>query len=145
MPTPSDAEDSIRRLLDAQVAGWNAGDAAAWSQGYAPDAGFVNILGMQFQGRQANERRHAELFASLFKGSHLHLQSLAIRTLGDAMAIAEAVLDLTHFRGLPPGIRPSIGNELLRTRMLHVLVREGGGWRIVFSQNTAVMPMPPAE
>ena len=145
MPASPTAEDSIRRLLDAQVAGWNAGDAAAWSREFVPDAGFVNILGMRFQGRQAYERRHAELFATLFKGSHLDLQELTVRTLGDSAAIAEAVLDLTHFPKLPPGIRPSIGKEVLRTRMLYVLVREGSDWHIVFSQNTAVMPMPPSE
>jgi hypothetical protein len=65
--------------------------------------------------------------------------------LGASGAIADAVLDLTHFRKLPPGIRATTGNDLLRTRMHYVLAREGVRWLVVFSQNTAVMPMPPAD
>ncbi|HJR13471.1 MAG TPA: SgcJ/EcaC family oxidoreductase [Rhodanobacteraceae bacterium] len=136
-------EESIRRLLEGQVAAWNAGDAAAWCKDFTSDSVFVNILGMRFDGRENNARRHGELFAGVFKGSRLELHALEIRLLGDCAAIAGAVLDLKHFRGLPPGIRPTIGNEVLRTRMHYALIREGARWWIVFSQNTAVMPMPP--
>lgn len=138
-------EAPIRRLLEQQVAGWNAGDAEAWCERFTPDAGFVNILGMHFEGRDANARRHAELFAGIFKGSHLEIGDLRIRMLDDTAAIADAVLDLSGFRKLPPGIRPSIGKDLLRTRMHYVLVRAADGWCIVFSQNTAVMPTPLAD
>lgn len=135
-------EDAIRQLLGEQVAAWNAGDAKAWCKDFTPDAGFVNILGMHFQGRDANERRHAELFTGIFKGSRLEVHELKVRVLGDAAAIADAVLDLTRFRGLPPGIRPTRGDAVLQTRMHYVLVREADRWRIIFSQNTAVMPSP---
>ena len=136
-------EDAICQLLDEQVAAWNAGDAEAWCKDFTHDAEFVNILGMHFQGRDANARRHGELFGSIFKGSHLELQDVKVRVFGDSAAIAEAVLDLTHFRGLPPGIRPTCGDGVLQTRMHYVLVHEADRWRIVFSQNTAVMPLPP--
>lgn len=145
MQTSLTTEDSIRRLLGEQVAAWNRGDAEAWCKDFTSDAEFVNILGMHFQGRDANAHRHAELFAGIFKGSYLELQELTVRVLGDATAIADAVLDLTRFRGLPPGIRASHGNELLRTRMHYVLIREADRWCVVFSQNTAVMPAPPLE
>lgn len=140
-PTP-DHGDAIRRLLDEQVAAWNAGDAQAWSKDFTPDAGFVNILGMHFEGRDANARRHHELFAGVFKGSRLEMGDTTVQSLGDATAIAQVVLDLTGFRGLPPGIRPTHGDGLLRTRMHYVFVHAAGRWQIVFSQNTAVMPMP---
>lgn len=130
-------------MLGEQVAAWNRGDAEAWCKDFTPDAEFVNILGVHFQGSDANAHRHAELFAGIFKGSHLELQELTVRVLGDATAMADAVLDLTHFRGLPPGIRASHGNELLRTRIHYVLIRQADRWCVVFSQNTAVIPAPP--
>jgi uncharacterized protein (TIGR02246 family) len=143
MHATSPGEDSIRRLLEEQVAAWNAGDAEGWCKHFAPDAGFVNILGMRFEGRDANAHRHAELFAGIFKGSRLEIRDLEIRVLDAASAIADAVLDLAHFQKLPPGIRPTIGNDVLRTRMHYVMVRDGDGWCVVYSQNTAVMSMPP--
>lgn len=99
---------------------------------------------MRIDGRQDNARRHGKLFAAVFKHRRLEICEPGIRLLGDSTAIADATLDLKHFRGLPPGIRPTIGDDVLRTRMHYVLVREGDRWSVVFSQNTAVMPLPPA-
>jgi hypothetical protein len=103
----------------------------------------VNIIGARFENRDANLRRHAMLFATIFKGSRLVVREMNIRALGDFTACADLVLDLTGFSKLPPGIRPSIGNDVLRTRMHYVLVHEGTRWWIVFSQNSAVMPPSP--
>jgi len=145
MQSSSTPEDAIRRLLDEQVAAWNAGDAEGWCKDFAEDSDFVNIIGARFENRDANMRRHAELFASIFKGSRLAVRDLRIRVLGDSTAFADLVLDLTGFSKLPPGIRPSIGNDVLRTRMHYVLIHDGARWWIVFSQNNAVMPLPLPE
>lgn len=135
-------EESIRRLLDAQVAAWNEGDAEGWCKDFTEDSEFVNILGMRFRGKDANTTRHAELFAGIFKGSDLRMNDLSVHMLGRATAIADAVLELTRFRGLPPGIRAT-RDGLLQTRMHYVLAQDDGGrWCVVFSQNTAVMPLP---
>lgn len=139
---PITAEQPIRQLLDAQVAAWNAGDADGWCRDFVPDAAFVNILGMRFEGRDANAVRHGELFATIFKGSRLEARDVTIRTIGDAAAFADLVLDLTGFRALPPGIRPSAGDGVLSTRMHYAFEFTDGRWRIVLSQNTAVMPLP---
>ena len=102
----------------------------------------MNIIGARLGNRDANVRRHADLFATIFKGSRLAVREMKIRVLGDFTAIANLVIDLTGFSKLPPGIRPSIGNDVLRTRMHYVLIQDGARWRIVFSQNNAVMPLP---
>lgn len=138
---PSADEDAIRQLLDKQVASWNAGDAEGWCRDFTEDSEFVNIIGACFEDRDANVRRHAELFATIFKGSRLAVREMKIRALGDFTASADLVLDLTGFSRLPPGIRPT-HDAVLATRMHYVLVREADRWRIVFSQNTAVMPLP---
>lgn len=142
MSTSLAAEDLIRSLLEAQIAAWNAGDAEGWCKDFTEDSEFVNIIGAHFENRDANLRRHAALFATIFKGSRLAVREMKIRVLGDFTAIANLVIDLTGFSKLPPGIRPSIGNDVLRTRMHYVLIQDGARWRIVFSQNNAVMPPP---
>lgn len=142
MQTPPTTEDAIRRLLEAQIAAWNAGDAEGWCKDFTHDSEFVNIIGAHFENREANVRRHAELFATIFRGSRLVVREMRIRVLGDFTAIADLVLDLTGFSKLPPGIRPSIGNDVLRTRMHYVLIHESARWWIVFSQNNAVMSLP---
>jgi uncharacterized protein (TIGR02246 family) len=133
-------EDAIRQLLDQQIAAWNAGDAEGWCRDFTEDSAFVNIIGARFEDRDANLRRHAQLFATIFKDSQLVVREVRIRVLGDFTATADLVLDLTGFSKLPPGIRPSIGNDVLRTRMHYVLIHDGTRWWIVFSQNNAVMP-----
>lgn len=128
----SSDEETIRKLLEAPVAAWNAGDADGWCRDFTSDSAFVNILGMRFDGRENNARRHGELFASVFKNSRNEIVELKIRMLGNFVAIADALLDLKNFRKLPPGIRPSIGNDVLRTRMHYVLIHDGARWWIVF-------------
>ncbi|HKT42703.1 MAG TPA: SgcJ/EcaC family oxidoreductase [Rhodanobacteraceae bacterium] len=145
MQPPPVPEDAIRQLLDEQIAAWNAGDAEGWCKDFTEDSEFVNIIGARFEDRDANVRRHAELFATIFKGSRLAMREVRIRVLGSSAAFADLVLDLTGFSRLPPGIRPSIGNDVLRTRMHYVLIHDGTRWWIVFSQNNAVMPLPPQE
>ena len=145
MSKSSTAEALIRNLLDEQIAAWNAGDAEGWCRDFTEDSEFVNIIGARFEDRDANVRRHAELFATIFKGSRLAMREVRIRLLGSSAAFADLVLDLTGFSRLPPGIRPSIGNDVLRTRMHYVLIHDGTRWWIVFSQNNAVMPLPPQE
>lgn len=117
MSTAPTAEDLISNLLEAQIAAWNAGDAEGWCKDFTEDSEFVNIIGARFENRGANMRRHAELFATIFKDSRLALREMRIRVLGTSAAFADLVLDLTGFSKLPPGIRPSIGNDVLRTRM----------------------------
>jgi uncharacterized protein (TIGR02246 family) len=143
MSKSSTAEDLIRSLLEAQIAAWNAGDAEGWCRDFTEDSEFVNIIGAHFESRGANLRRHTELFATIFKGSRLAICEMRIRMLGDFTATSDLVLDLTGFSKLPPGIRPSIGNDVLRTRMHYVLVHDSARWWIVFSQNSAVMPPSP--
>lgn len=143
-PTPGMAgEDPIRRLLADQVAGWNAADAEAWGEHLAEDADFINILGMHFRGRQAAVQRHAELFDTAFKGSRLGMDVDRIRHLGRSAAVAETTLRLSGYRRLPPGIHPTTGDGTLRTRMTYVFAHEGGRWRIVLAQNTAIMRRDP--
>lgn len=133
------AEQEIRRILAAQVDGWNRGDAAAYGAACQTDVGFTNILGMRWETRTGFTDRHAEMFRGPFAGSHLAFTVERLWWPGPDMAIAELLTTLTKFPALPPGIRPTADGSL-RTRMLEVFVRREGQWQIAACHNTAVQP-----
>lgn len=138
------AEPAIRQALEQQAKAWNQHDAKAWSASFADDADFVNILGMLFQGRAEIERRHAELFGSIFARSEVVVKTRKVRPVGKAGAIAETDYELRNYERLPPGIRATDADGTLRTRLKYVWELKPEGWRIVSAQNTAVLPLPAA-
>lgn len=145
-PVMAADEDQIRGLLAEQTDAWNRGDATAWARDFSPDADFINILGMHFHDREQVEKRHAELFRSIFKGSQLAVTVWKVRVLSPISAVAETVHELKGYARLPPAIRPTDPQGLLRTRMKYVFVKASGQWVIVSAQNTAVAPSaPPAQ
>lgn len=134
------AEPAIREALARQAESWNHHDAKAWAAPFASDADFVNIVGMLLQGRDAIERRHAELFASIFAQSSVVVTTRKLRLLGDDAAVAETDYELRGYTRLPPGIAPTDADGTLRTRLKYVWRRGADGWVIVSAQNTAVFP-----
>jgi uncharacterized protein (TIGR02246 family) len=142
--TSPPAEPAIRKALEQQAQAWNQHDAKAWSASFAEDADFVNILGMLFQGRQEIERRHADLFGSIFARSQVVVTTRKVRPVGKTGAVAETDYELRNYDRLPPGIRPTDPDGTLRTRLKYVWELEPEGWRIVSAQNTAVLPPPSA-
>lgn len=143
-PAPAQVNEGIHRILAGQVEAWNRGDAKTWAQGFSEDADFINILGMRFQGRHDIQRRHAELFATAFQGSNVTITVVKIRVLTGSAAVVETVHELQTFVRLPRGIQPTEGSNVLRTRMSYVFTLEGGRWRILSAQNTAIAPASPA-
>ena len=138
----ADDQRAIRQIVRDLPEAWNARDASAWVKDFTADSRFINILGMRFPDRVSNEARHAALFATIFRNSTLTAELLGIRFGGPASAIVEARLRLTGYEALPPGIQESEPGAL-ETRLVDVLQRIDGRWRIIFSQNTAIAPLRP--
>lgn len=134
------AETSIRRALAEQADAWNRHDAKGWSASFADDADFVNVMGMLFQGRAEIERRHADLFGSIFARSQVVVTTRKVRSVGATAAVAETDYELRNYDRLPSGIRPTDADGTLRTRLKYVWELTPSGWRIVSAQNTAVLP-----
>ena len=91
--------------MAAQAEAWNRHDATAWSKDFAPDADFVNIVGTVFQGREEIEKRHAGIFASVFKTSSTKVTVRRIVFLGPDVAIVDTDHEVTGHSGLPPGVQ----------------------------------------
>jgi uncharacterized protein (TIGR02246 family) len=144
--SPNADEVAIRKLVTEQTEAWNRHDAAAWSKDFAPEADFVNIFGGIFQGRAEIEKRHAEIFLTLFKDSHTEVTVRRLVFLGKAKDVAVVDTDhvVTGHGELPPTVRASGEPAALRTHMKYVMQKVKGRWLIVTGQNTDVKPRPMA-
>ncbi len=129
--------DSVARL----AAAWNAGSGAKWAAEYWPEGELVNILGVVFVGAPAVGAVTSSILAGPFAGSRYEAAIRATRFLSPDVALVETDVRVTNFRALPPGAVPTAPGLLL-TRFTHLFARRAGVWRIVFSQNTAVLPKP---
>lgn len=138
-----DAERTIRQILARQADDWNRHDARAWVAAFSDDAEFINILGMALQGRPEIERRHVEIFQTIFARSRVVVVTRKVRVLGPSAALAETDYELRDYDRLPPGIQATDPDGTLRTRLKYVWELEREGWRIVAAQNTAILPLPP--
>lgn len=135
-------EAAIRQLVAAQAEAWNRHDATAWSKDFAPDADFVNIVGTAFQGREEIEKRHAGIFAGIFKTSTTKVTVRRLVFLGPDVAIVDTDHEVTGHSGLPPGVQNTEESGTLRTRMKYVMKKVKGAWQIAAGQNTDVKPAP---
>lgn len=133
---PSEIEGVLLSLPEA----WNNRDASAWVANFDRASGFTNILGMHFPDRQANEARHATLFSTIFANSSLAAEILSVRAVGRAGAVAELEFTLVGYERLPPDVEETEPG-VLRTRLITVLERSGGKWRVIAAQNTAILPV----
>jgi uncharacterized protein (TIGR02246 family) len=141
VPTRADRPDE--RLLRESVArleqAWNMSNAELWAAEYWPDGELINILGAVLPNAAEVRARTAQILAGPFHGSRFASTVRSIRFVGTDAAVVDIDIRVTHFRALPPGTVPTEPGVLL-TRMKHVFERRSGRWRIVASQNTAVLP-----
>jgi uncharacterized protein (TIGR02246 family) len=138
---PAHARDEavIRRIIQDEVAAWNAGDAKAYARHFAPDGTFTNIYGMVFEGRDEFEQRHAETFGSFFKGSQRRETIRRLKFIASTVALLDVDTEVRGFGPMPPGVAtPQDG--ALRTRLQQVLVKQQSRWWIASYHNVAISP-----
>ena len=130
-------EAAIRDILKEEVAAWNKGDANAYSQHFATDGTFTNLLGMFFQGREAFRERHEQIFRGASRGSTKQLDLVSLKFVCPNVAIVETLQTVMGFQKLLPGTSADTKGRL-RTRLLQVLVKDGGEWKIAAYHNVDV-------
>jgi len=134
-------ETAIRQILDSEVATWNSGDTDGYSRHFAADGTFTNIRGMFFTGHQAFRDRHEAIFKGEFRGTTLKQEIVSLRFIRPDVALAETLTSVSGFsKGGPPPAIQLDANGRLRTRLLQVLKKDGGDWKIVVYHNVDVKP-----
>ena len=130
-------EDAIRDILKEEVAAWNKGDADAYSRHFAEDGTFTNLPGMFFQGREAFRERHEQIFYGAYRGSTKQSDIVSLKFVRPDVAIVESLQTISGFQKLLPGTSADAKGRL-RTRLLQVLVKDGGAWKIAAYHNVDV-------
>jgi len=134
-PQPDDA--AIRLIIQEEVAAWNSGDVGAYAHHFATDGTFTNIRGEFFVGREAFVQKHTFLFNGPFHGSTLKQDIVSLQFVRPDVAIVEVLTSVSGIQKLPPGTNADSKGRL-RTRLLQVLVKNKGEWRIASYHNTDV-------
>jgi uncharacterized protein (TIGR02246 family) len=134
------AEMSVHRAIEASVAelvqAWNAHDAEAWGAAFLSDASFTNVFGIEIVGREEIRRVHRHMFGTIFRDSHLEVETSAIRLVRTDVA---SVSVRWRMRGAyDVQGRPWPAREGL---MALVLRYESRAWRIAVMHN---MDLPSA-
>ena len=135
---------SIHTILRQEDQAWNKGDAPAYSQSFSPDGTFTNIAGMFFKGHQAFLGQHEVIFNSFFKNTSLKQKIVSLKFVRSDVAILETLCQVSGFakEGLPPRIQLDAKGQL-NTRLLQVVIKEAGAWKIVSYHNVDVKPGTP--
>ncbi len=140
----SSDETAIRAIVQDETTAWNAGDDAAYSRHFAEDGTFTNIRGQFFTGHQAFLERHDSIFTGIFHGSTLKQDIVSLKFVRPDVAVVEVLTSVSGFQKLSPGTSADAKGRL-RTRLLQVMVKDKGEWKIVAYHNSDVkagVPVP---
>jgi uncharacterized protein (TIGR02246 family) len=127
------AEQTVHRFVDS----WNREDGKAYGENYWPDAELVNPSGGIVKGRAAIAKEHVDLWAGIFKGSHMAATLRKVRRLDPNHIIVDFDTELSHVQKPPPGAPP---NGVIKTHLKHILEKRHGEWKVVAAQNTFIAP-----
>jgi len=133
-------EAAIRKIIADEIAAWNAGDAKAYAARFAEHGTFTNIYGMFFEGHKAFEERHAEIFATFFKGTTRKQTVRKLRFVTPDVAVVDVDSEVWNIRSMPGVVLPPDG--VLRTRLQEVFVKRENGWWIEAFHNVEARGAP---
>ena len=130
----SDAIAEVTKVVQAFAECWNRHDMNAFAELFAPDAEFVNVVGLWWKGREEIKKAHEFTHATMFKNSRLTISGVCARLPAKNIAIARS-------RWVLEG-HVSPAGTLLPARsgiLLNVLAHTSGAWSIIDSQNTDII------
>ncbi len=127
-------ESEVAQVVAGFAEAWNRHDMDAFGALFAPDAEFVNVVGIWWKGREQIREAHAFTHATMFRDSRLDLLDTQVRFPAPGIAIARSRWSLE-------GHRDPDGRTLPRRTgiLVNVLRRGEDGWSIVDSQNTDIV------
>jgi uncharacterized protein (TIGR02246 family) len=131
-------ESAIRALQARQAVAWNAHDAAAYANLFAPDGDVVNVLGWWWRGRAEIQSKLSDAFAWVFRDSKLTITDVHSRFLDRTTAIVHVRWTMDGAEA-PPGapVPPREGIQL------QIVRKANGQWLIASFQNTNSIPETP--
>ena len=140
-PVSSD-EFAIRGIIANETATWNTGDSIGYSRDFAQTGTLTNIRGQLFSGYAAFLKIHEAIFNGMFKNTTLSQDIVSLTFLRPDIALVDT---LTAVSGIVPGTPGILTDDKgrLRTRLLQVIAKQDGVWKIVSYHNVDVKPGVP--
>jgi uncharacterized protein (TIGR02246 family) len=136
---PSSDTTAVRNIVRGEIETWNKGDAVGYSRDFAAAGTFTNIRGQFFTGYPGSLKQHEVIFQGIFKHSTLKQDVVSLRFIRPDVAIVETVTTVAGATQSPVGVtRDDQGR--IRTRLLQVVAKEDGVWKIVTYHNVDVKP-----
>jgi uncharacterized protein (TIGR02246 family) len=136
--TSSDST-AIRDIVRNEVETWNKGDAVGYSRDFSADGTFTNIRGQFFTGYPGYLKQHEVIFQGIFKNSVVKMEVVSLKFVRPDVAIIETATTVNGAGQGAVGVtRDDKGR--IRTRLLQVVAKEGGVWKIVTYHNVDVKP-----
>lgn len=134
-------DTAIRAIVQDEIAAWNRGDAVAYSRHFAADGTFTNIAGQFFVGYEAFLKQHEVIFAGRFKQTTLQQDVVSLKFVGPGVAVVEVLTSVAGVAAgqLAPGTTADASGRL-RTRLLQVVAKQDGAWKVVAYHNVDVKP-----
>lgn len=127
--------DAPQDVVAGWESAWNSADAGAIATLFAPDADFVNVVGLWWHDREGIRQAHAFGFARIFPGSRIRMGAPQVRMIGDRAA---TVHSRWHLDGqVSPRGEPA---EERRGIFTFVLEHREDGWIAVAAHNTDIVP-----
>ena len=135
-------ETAIRNIVANEIATCNTGDAVGYSRDFAKTGTLTNIRGQFFTGYAAFLKIHEVIFSEMFKNTTLSQDIGSLTFLRPDIALVDT---LTAVSGIAPGTPGFLTDDKgrLRTRLLQVVAKQDGFWKIVFYNNVDVKPGSP--
>lgn len=136
--TSSDST-AIRNIVRSEIDTWNKGDAVGYSRDFAATGTFTNIRGQFFTGYPGYLKQHEVIFQGIFKNSKLKQDVVSLRFIRPDVAIVETVTTVAGATKSPVGVTRD-DKGLIRTRLMQVVAKEAGLWKIITYHNVDVKP-----
>lgn len=126
-------EREIAAALAADfAAAWNRHDTGELAGLFHDDAGFVNVLGVLYRGREEIRRQHALVHAGPYRESVLQAELVDARKLGPDVIVAHIRTEVAGDARAPGQTRASL--------LTVVIQRRTGLWRFAAAHNTQIVP-----
>ncbi|MGE5323306.1 MAG: SgcJ/EcaC family oxidoreductase [Actinomycetota bacterium] len=138
-------KDDVRKAVEGFATDWNHHDMDAFGKLFAPDAEFVNVIGIVMKGRQEIQMHHAWAHGAIpkttqvpgahaanygiFKDSTMKFESIDVRFLRNDVALAHVKWQL---------LRDVRTTTPRRGVLLFVLTHGKNRWLIASGQNTEI-------
>jgi uncharacterized protein (TIGR02246 family) len=125
--TPSAITEGIRTRFEEA---WNRHDMDAFAELFSDEASFVNVRGLQIDGRAAIRDHHAAIHTGFYRDSVVRLSMKDTKQLSPEVIVCHVRSELDGDERAP-GVTRS-------TTLTLVLARANGEWRIAAAHNTEV-------